>query len=267
MTKMTKGDTILDVSSFYDSLAGDYDTMTEFQKRFILEKPYYHLIVGRFKIKKVLDAGCGTGFQSLLLAKLGVDVTALDVSGKMLSVLKKHAREFRVKIATLEGNFLNLPASFDGTFDAALCLGNTLPHLLKKEEVRTTFDNFASSTKPNGGVVIQILNYHKILAQRETVQSVRQLENTTITRSYRYEMDRIFFTIETVVEKKGSSNRSTRTVELRPILPDELKEALLSAGFEEIRIYGSMKLERFDPETSKDLVIHARKFEEEHTSN
>jgi glycine/sarcosine N-methyltransferase len=256
----------LDITSFYDSLAADYDTMTEIEKRFIVERPFYHLLVGKYKIKKALDAGCGTGFQSLLLTKLGVDVTAVDVSKEMLRILDDHAKHLRMNITTLRRSFLTVPKSFQGSFDAVFCLGNTLPHLLGRNELQKTFHNFVTILKNHGGLVIQILNYHRILAERKEVQSMKQIGDITFVRSYHYDKDKIFFNIEKTEDRKGSVNRVIRTVELRPILMEEIKDVLLLEGFEEFKAYGSMKLESFNPDNSKDLVILARKSAEKTTA-
>jgi 2-polyprenyl-3-methyl-5-hydroxy-6-metoxy-1,4-benzoquinol methylase len=263
MVQASKDSPTLDVTSFYDSLAGEYDTMTEFEKRFILEKPYYNLLVGRFKVKKALDAGCGTGFHSLLLSKLGVDVTAIDISKGMLHILNEHSRTLHLKVKALRHSVLKLPLSFHGSFDAVFCLGNTLPHLLQPEDIQTSFANFAAALKPKGGVIIQILNYTRILATKKEVQSTKRIGNISFIRSYQYEKDRIFFTIEKIEEKNGLPDRSIQTVELRPIMLDEITARLVAAGFEEIKVFGSMKLQQFDPELSTDLVVHARKISEE----
>ena len=54
--------------------------MTEFHKRFSNEQAVFNTIVEQYQLRTVLDAGCGTGFHSLILASLGVEVTAVDVS-------------------------------------------------------------------------------------------------------------------------------------------------------------------------------------------
>ena len=46
---------------------------------------------------KVLEVGCGTGRVYLELLKNGVDVYGIDISGEMLRVLKKKAREMGIK--------------------------------------------------------------------------------------------------------------------------------------------------------------------------
>lgn len=48
------------------------------------------------KGKKVLDAGCGTGFLAILLAQDGWEVTAIDSSEAMLEEGKKTAKELGV---------------------------------------------------------------------------------------------------------------------------------------------------------------------------
>ncbi len=79
MVPMTERSPMREVASFYDWLAPDYDLMTGFEKRFAHEEPFFRILLGRQTITTAVDAGCGTGFHSLLLAQLGVSVTAVDV--------------------------------------------------------------------------------------------------------------------------------------------------------------------------------------------
>jgi len=63
------------IAKFYDLLAPDYDGMTGFADRFARETPAFQTLVRRYGIRQALDAGCGTGFHSILLSQLGVTVT------------------------------------------------------------------------------------------------------------------------------------------------------------------------------------------------
>lgn len=66
---------------------------------------------------RVLDVGAGTGFLSLIAARLGHKVTALDVSPGMLAQLRAHADAEGLGIEILEGPAEHPPA---GPFDAVI---------------------------------------------------------------------------------------------------------------------------------------------------
>jgi SAM-dependent methyltransferase len=66
---------------------------------------------------KVLDAGAGTGFLSLLLAGQGYQVTALDLSARMLASLQSKAALLGLDIRTVHADAASPPA---GDFDAVV---------------------------------------------------------------------------------------------------------------------------------------------------
>ncbi|MBM4169859.1 MAG: class I SAM-dependent methyltransferase [Ignavibacteria bacterium] len=244
---------------FYDAIAPSYDELTSFGKRFVQERPFFRLLVERFQIGTALDAGAGTGFHSLLLAQLGVKVTALDHSPQMLRHLKRHASEMGLRVDTVESSFHTIRDHVKKSFDAVLCLGNTLPHLLGAEELRKAIESFSSVLNPKGVLLIQLLNYERILASRERVQNVREVEGKTFVRFYDYGESLLTFNILTIYKSEGEWHHSLQSTPLRPVVADELKSVLASLGYEDPKTYGSISLEPFDRQASRDLVIVARK--------
>jgi SAM-dependent methyltransferase len=65
----------------------------------------------------VLDCGAGTGFLSLIAARQGHEVTALDVSAGMLDQLRHRAADDGLCVDVVEGSAADPPA---GPFDAVI---------------------------------------------------------------------------------------------------------------------------------------------------
>jgi 2-polyprenyl-3-methyl-5-hydroxy-6-metoxy-1,4-benzoquinol methylase len=82
----------------------------------------------------ILDAGGGAGRYTIELAKQGYDVVFLDFVFEMLRMAKRKAKRAGVQERLKEfvqGSIEDLPVFPDEKFDAVLCLGSSLNHLLK----------------------------------------------------------------------------------------------------------------------------------------
>lgn len=68
---------------------------------------------------KILDVGCGPAFFSVILSKMGYDVTGIDCTEEMLNAAKEHARIENCDITFLDmkADALEFP---DGEFDAVV---------------------------------------------------------------------------------------------------------------------------------------------------
>src|SRR5262245_16476245 len=70
---------------------------------------------------RALDAGCGTGFQTAIVAEFGYRAHGLDLSARSLAVAQT-----RLPAAGLvRGDLGRLPYR-DASFDAVVCAGSTL---------------------------------------------------------------------------------------------------------------------------------------------
>lgn len=68
------------------------------------------------KGEKVLDLGCGTGIYSIWLAKMGLDVTGVDIAENMLTIASKKAAGANLNIEFIQSDIHQLPFG-DQTFD------------------------------------------------------------------------------------------------------------------------------------------------------
>lgn len=120
---------------------------------------------------KALDLGCGSGFQTIPLLELGYDVTAIDMSDELLQELEGHrasrAASSSSSLTVLQGDISALPSLLPspqalGSFELAVCMGDTLTHLQSMAQVRTVVADAASFLKPGGVLVLHFrdLTYH-----------------------------------------------------------------------------------------------------------
>ncbi len=131
----------------YDLAAEFYDQKEKYLNSF--EQNKILPLLGDVKNKKVLDIGAGTGRLSLQLAKGGAQVMALDVSEKMLELVKRKNHKVQTTVADAE----NLPFennSFDVVTAAFLIV-----HL--KDPARF-FDEVYRILKDGGKFVVTNIN-------------------------------------------------------------------------------------------------------------
>lgn len=85
----------------------------------------------------ILDAGGGPGRYTIELAKRGYDVTLLDLTPEMLKMAQQKIRRAGAKKRVkqiVEGSIEDLSMFNDETFDAVLCLGAPLCHILNPQQ-------------------------------------------------------------------------------------------------------------------------------------
>ncbi len=103
-----------------------------------------------FKGKKVLELGCGTGINSVLMALRGAKVTLLDSSREALEIVDKILDIFSQDGDIIHGNALE--HDFDGEFDIVHSEG-VIEHFLGKERQKI-IDAHSQALKKNGKAVI-----------------------------------------------------------------------------------------------------------------
>jgi len=104
--------------------------------------------------KKIIDVGCGGGILAESLAKLGADVTGIDMGNEPLNVAKLHALETGIKVdyqkITAEQKAQEAPEKFD----AVTCM-EMLEHV---PDPASIIKACSSMVKPGGFVFFSTLN-------------------------------------------------------------------------------------------------------------
>jgi SAM-dependent methyltransferase len=253
---------ILKDYKFYDLLSSDLDLMVSWEKRLKNEAPFFKKLFKENKIKKVLDLACGTGHHSIFFAKSGYEVTGVDKSEEMIRIARGNAKDIS-GVKFLKESFLNVYPRLKDRFDAVICLGNSLPHLLSKKDLKKTLQNIYDLLNPEGILIIQNRNYDKILYRKIRFMPPniidREDERIVFLRMLDFNKSRIIFNLVTFRQKEGTWSFQTKTTLLRPILRKEIEDILKGVGFKEKKFYGDYRFSPFRRYESEDLIIFARK--------
>ncbi|HXK58938.1 MAG TPA: class I SAM-dependent methyltransferase [Acidobacteriota bacterium] len=245
-------------NDFYDLIAADYDSMTRFSRRLESEREMLRRWHERYSFNSVLDAACGTGLHAVVLAQLGLKTTGADPARAMLDEAHRHAVEASVDVTFLESDFKSLPSRLADRFEAVLVLGNSLPHVLQQEELHASLEGLAGVLKKGGILVLQLLNYDRILKTKERIVGITRDQNKYFVRFYDFLDGVVQFNILTFsTDEKGISHRLTSTL-LKPYRLTDLEQALSAVKLGNIETFGNMNFSPYDPASSPNLVVVAR---------
>lgn len=259
----------MESSSAYDSFSDDYDRFVNWPNRLAFELPFLTAKLADAphapgRMPRVLDAACGTGQHALALAGLGYPAAGADLSAGMVARARQNALERDASLPFAVAGFGELAAEFgEASFDAVLCLGNSLPHMLDEAGLAAALADFAAVLKPGGALILQNRNFDQVLAQRNRwmgPEAAREGETEWLfVRFYDFRLDGLidFNILRMKREGQGNWQQTLTQTRLRPLIQDELDTALTVAGFERVEWYGGLDGSAFDPAASGNLVALA----------
>lgn len=99
---------------------------------------------------KALDLGCGPGSQSIALAQLGFAVVAIDANAQLLKELGEHAGTLAISTVQHDLCALETCSALPAQADAAICVGDIIPHLPSIHCVTTLFNRVSGMLVPHG---------------------------------------------------------------------------------------------------------------------
>lgn len=250
----------------YDTFSDDYDRFVNWKSRLAFEMPFIEKQLIATGCNRILDSATGTGMHVVELCRRGFQADGADYSAGMINKAMRNAQEAGVKANFIVAGFGKLAEAFSGApgYDAVLCLGNSLPHLLSTEDIQTAVKDFSNCLRPGGLLLIQNRNFDAVMIQRERwmePQSHREGDHEWIfLRFYDFESNGLInFHVATLQRTTGNPwSQIISSVRLYPLLSDELLK-ILNQEFEEIHLYGGMNGEIYQPQTSGNLIVTAHR--------
>lgn len=234
---------------FYQKLSQYYDEIfpaSEAEAAFVRQ-----LLTGK---KRLLDIGCGNGNKTALLKTDSVEsVVGIDADQGMVDAARRdHAR---AGLSYLTLDMLSLGSAFPpGSFDGAVCLGNTLVHLTRPGELAELLRQTHAVLQPGGVLTAQIINYDRIIEKQLNSLPVIETPNLTFLRQYQWRDGDMHFLTTLRLKNGGEYHFDTL---LNPIRQAALDEVLTAAGFGGTDYYGSFAGEPYGAD-SYHIVFRAQ---------
>ena len=243
----------------------DYSGLIAWPERLQREAPLLQRVLALAPARRVLDLGCGSGEHARFLKPLGFEVTGVDVSLSQLEA----ARAADPEGLYLQAGLTDLAGAIETLQGGAICLGNTLPHLCEEAELRAFFSGLAVCLQPGAPLLLQLLNYDRILDRGERTFPLLlrpgevEGESTVFLRLMTHHGGgHLTFTPAHLRYRPGSESplvlMAAHDVPLRGWRRAEIETLLASTGFQVNEVLGTMTGEAWSA-VSSDLVIVAER--------
>ena len=116
-------------------------------------------VLGVKKDGALLDIACGAGDQSVEFAKLGINVTAFDISERLIKYARECADSQEVSVNFFTGDMLQM--SFENQFNGAVLLSHSFGFFNHEENKQVLKDTY-KALKKGGRLLIDLMNPYNI---------------------------------------------------------------------------------------------------------
>lgn len=238
------------------------------------DSPYYHLLYQHrddneaqqfldYLIDKlalasnahVLDLACGKGRHSITLAQKGFTVVGADLAANSIAAAELN----RVALALDHLHFVvhDMRKPLEGQqFDAIFNLFTSFGYFDTLEENQAVCKSVAEMLTPEGLLVIDFLNAHKVCKQLKPSEVISR-EGAQFNIERWHNQEHIFKQIE-VLDTLQNTPVGTFTERVQALSLANFED-LLSPYFEIKATYGSYALDSFHEQDSDRLIIIAKK--------
>jgi SAM-dependent methyltransferase len=204
---------------------------------------------------QVLDLACGKGRHSITLAQRGFTVVGADLAANSIAAAELN----RVALALENLNFLvhDMRMPLEGQqFDAIFNLFTSFGYFDTLEENQAVCKSIAQMLIPEGVLVIDFLNAHKV-AKNLKPSEVISRDGAQFNIERWHDQKHIFKQIE-VLDTIQNTVIGTFTERVQALSLSNF-ETLLAPYFEIQATYGSYALDAFNEQDSDRLIIIAKK--------
>lgn len=195
---------------------------------------------------RVLDAGGGPGRYTIELAKRGCKVVLLDLTPANLAFARQQIERAKVQNGVeqiVEGSIVDLARFADSTFDAVVCLGGPLSHVLEPSSRERAIDELVRVCKKDAPIFVSVMGRLSVLVVE--------------LRLAPHEFEEPFFRS---MRDTGRYPGHSGFTACHFFLPEELESAFRSHGVDVLEMVGLEGLGAHHADKVNELANHERRW-------
>lgn len=200
----------------------------------------------------ILDLACGAGRHSLLFAKKGFKVTAVDLSETLLKIAVEHARDLELDINFLKSDIRKLIIGAE--FNLIINLFTSFGYFDNDDENKDVIKKAASLLRDRGIFVLDFIN--KCYVEKNLVsESEDEISGGVLIQKRWIENERVSKNI--TIRKNGVIKNYFESVRLFSF--EELESIFKENGLVINKTFGDFIGNKYDRLTSPRIILFAQK--------
>ena len=193
---------------------------------------------------KILDLACGRGRHSIYLNKLGFDVTGIDLSEQSITAAKSYEND------SLRFVVHDMTKPYPDQFDAVFNLFTSFGYFEDDSCNLKTIKAIKSELNTNGFGVIDFMNVDYVI-ENLIAENTKNVEGIDFLQK-RYVADG-YITKDISFRDDGKSYSFQERV--KALTLNDFESLFAKAGVHLLDIFGNYRLESFDKNSSKRLIM------------
>lgn len=237
--------------NFYSAIATHYDAIFPFnptQLEFITS----HSPVKEFP--RLIEIGSARGVLTNACAYAGYRVRGLELDSAMVTLAQFHY----INLSFYCENMLNIEGLFPlQSCDTMVCFGNTLVHLPSIDDMSTFLRAAYKTLAPGGKLLIQFINYDRIIDQNIKALPTISNEDITFVRDYELESDsKLLFRATLTVHADRMSTQNIQS--LYPLRKAAFESLATEVGFQ-CEAFSNFKSDNWTVDGMQSVFVCSKK--------
>ncbi len=233
---------------YIEGFVDKWDDLINWNERADGEGDFFLRTLRERGCKRVLDVATGTGFHSVQLLRAGFDVTSVDGSAEMLTKAFENARQQGYVLRTVHSDWRWLNRDVNETFDAVVCLGNSLTHLFSERDRRKALAEFYAVLNHDGILILDQRNYDAIMDNGFSTKHTYYYCGENVTAEPAHVDDGL------ARFRYSFPDKSEYYLNMFPLRKAYVRKLMYQVGFQAVTTYGDFQETYKDAEP--DFFIH-----------